>query len=103
MGHSGIGITSAYMKLACKTGKLERHYSRGIGMASISSAHDPRATVCQFSACARRGGFRVHWSPRKSPRDIFSCFFLGAAHRIVSYVVFKFVAVRRGAKKPPRE
>jgi hypothetical protein len=50
-------------------------------MSSISSAHDPRAGVCQSSAPARRNRWRIHWSPRKSPRDIFSCFFLGAAYK----------------------
>lgn len=67
---------------------MHASHSPGIGASSISSAHDPSAAVCQSRASGpgRWGG--VHWSPRKSPRDIFCCsFFLGAAGMAVSRCV----------------
>ena len=71
-------------------------------MSSISSAHDPRAAHCQYSsACARQDIWRIHWSPRKSPRDIFSVFFLGAARIYVSHATSKIVVAARGKKEPP--
>ena len=69
-------------------------------MSSISSAHDPRAAHCQYSsACARQGILRVHWSPRKSPRDIFSVFFLGAARKYVSHVALQNCRCGAGQKR----
>lgn len=56
--------------------------AEGSGCASISSAHEPSAAMCEFhlSMSHTVGGECVHWSARKSPSAIFSTFFLGAAN-----------------------
>jgi hypothetical protein len=53
-----------------------------MGVSSISSAHDPSATAAlvYVEVAASLSGWRILWSPRKSPRPIFWGFcFLGAA------------------------
>ena len=76
--------------------RLTRH-GRILHLVGPRSQRCPCVSVLN-GAAGRTGG--VHWSPRKSPRDIFCCsFFLGAADKRVSHGALLFGAVHCGAKK----
>jgi hypothetical protein len=103
LGCGGVESTSACVLLA-----LAMQHCSGAthGALACPPSHQPMIRELQSVSVPVRAEQamqqHIHWSPRKSPRDIFSVFFLGAARSLVSHVRLKIVAARRGAKKPPR-
>jgi hypothetical protein len=70
---------------------------RGIGMSSISSAHEPRAAICQSSVCVRRkgGAYSGRLGSLPGTSSLASSWVL---YIVVSHAVLNFVAARGGAK-----
>jgi hypothetical protein len=85
LGYGGVGSTSAWLLLALAMqncsgathGALACPPSRQPMIRELRSVSVPVRAVQAMR--------HIHWSPRKSPRDIFSVFFLGAARSFVSH------------------
>jgi hypothetical protein len=101
-------MRASYLRLdTVSTVAQSRHTGRTYGASARPPSRQPMIPELhcrQSSAHSSLSRGRLHWSPRKSPRDIFSAFlFLGAAHPVsrCSASLVHFGAGQRGAKKPP--